>query len=440
MKRHLVSIVRYEKPYESVKTAVDLSKGLEYLPKRGRVFIKPNIVFWTKKVAFPKWGVITTSRIVEDMVAILKGHGIEDITIGEGTVTHFPNDTETPNHAFETLGYNKLKLKYGVRVINVFERTFRKIDLGDGISLKFNEDFLESDFVVNLPVLKTHAQSVVSLGIKNLKGVIDINSRKKCHSPDAKRDLHFMISLLPSRIPPVFTLIDGIYTNERGPSFDGKIRRSNLLVASSDLISADKVGAALLGYSPTEVPHITHICRRHQRPLDLGDVEVVGENLEKLSRFHQYYFPYNKEGTLPLPMERMGIKGLSYRKYDSTLCTYCSGLNGVILYAISRAWKGEPWDEVEVLTGKAMTPSPGKKKTILLGKCMYLKNRNHPHIQEMIPVKGCPPEIPGVIRALHKAGIQVDPLILENLESAPGLFMARYQNRAEFDESLFQVD
>ena len=39
---------------------------------------------------------------------------------------------------------------------------------------------LESDFLVNIPVLKTHVQTVVSLGIKNIKGLIDIESRKKC--------------------------------------------------------------------------------------------------------------------------------------------------------------------------------------------------------------------------------------------------------------------
>jgi hypothetical protein len=31
----------------------------------------------------------------------------------------------------------------------------------------------------------------------------------------------------------------------------------------------------------------------------------------------------------------------------------------------------EAWDDVEVLTGKKMQPTPGKKKTILLGQCMY---------------------------------------------------------------------
>ena len=64
-------------------------------------------------------------------------------------------------------------------------------------------------------------------------------------------------------------------------------------------------------------------------------------------------------------MEKMGIKGLSYPKYDLSICTYCSGMTGLILSAIVMTWRGEPWDDVEVLTGKVMKPTRGKKKTVL---------------------------------------------------------------------------
>ncbi len=439
MTKSIVAIVKYEKPGESVRKIVELSNGLVHLPSNARVFIKPNIVFWTRAVPFPKWGVITTSRVVEDMVVMLKERGINDITIGEGMVTLTPKDSETPAHAFEALGYNVLKKRYGVKSINVFERPFKKVDLGDGITLNFNTDILNSDFVVDLPVMKTHAQTVVSLGIKNLKGTIDISSRKKCHNPDPETDLNYMVARLADKLPPIFTLIDGIYTCERGPSFDGRIRRSNLLVASSDIFSADLVGAKVLGYEATDVPHLIHAARNRGRPTDLSDVEVVGERIEDVASHHKYGFPYNKDGTLPIPMEKMGIKGLSYRKYDLTMCTYCSGVNGLVLTAVAQAWKGKPWDDVEILTGKAMKPTPNKKKTILLGKCMYQANKDNPDIKEMIAVKGCPPSPKSIVKALHKAGIEVNPALFENIEQLPGFFMSRYQGKPEFDESFFKI-
>ena len=82
MPRPTVAVVRYETPLKSVRKAVELSDGLSNVSAGTRVFIKPNIVFWTRATVFPKWGVITTSRVVEDMVCLLKELGIDDITIG----------------------------------------------------------------------------------------------------------------------------------------------------------------------------------------------------------------------------------------------------------------------------------------------------------------------------------------------------------------------
>lgn len=439
MKKHLVAIVRYEKPLESVRRAVGLCQGLAHLPVGGKVFIKPNIVFWTRNTPFPKWGVVTTSRVVEDMVILLKEGGVGDITLIEGITTFDPKDRETPAHAFESLGYNILKKRYGIKTVNVFERPFRKIDLGAGVVLNFNEDVLEADFVVNLPVLKTHAQTVVSLGIKNLKGLVDVPSRKKCHNPDPEKNLNYWVARLANQLPPSFTLLDGIFTAERGPFFEGRLRRSNLLIASPDIFSVDKVGAKVLGYEPTQVPHLVYASQDFGRPLDFSDVEVKGEPIESVASLHEYAFPYTADGTLPKPLEKLGIRGLTYRQYDDTICTYCSGFTTIMLMAIAHAWRGNPWDEVEILTGKRMRPTPGKKRTILLGRCMVEANQDSEHIQEMIAVKGCPPDLREALHALQRAGIDASPTFFETMDMAAGFFMKRFEGKPEFDESFHRI-
>ena len=438
--KHKVAIVKYEEPLESSRKALTLSNGFQNLRKNLKVFIKPNIVFWTKTVPFPKFGVITTSRILEDMVILLKEFGIDDITIGEGTVIYNPKDFDTPRHAFKTLGYEALKKKYGIKYINVFETKFTKVDLGDDVFLNVNTDYLESDFLVNIPVMKTHAQTMVSLGIKNVKGLIDVNSRKKCHSADTQKDLHFMVAKLAKTIPESFTIIDGIFTNERGPAFDGKVRRSNLLVASHDVLSADKTAAMILGYQPSTIPHLVHVAEELKRPMDLSDVLMVGEPIDTVEMHLEYDFPYNSENSLPLPMEKMGIQGFSYPKYDLTMCTYCSLLTGAILSSVVGAWKGTAWDEVEVLTGKTMKPDPNKKHSILIGKCLYERNKDHSSDDKIIFIKSCPPSSKEITKAFHESGIAIDPRALENVESIPGLFMKRYEGKPEFDETFFQVN
>jgi uncharacterized protein (DUF362 family) len=436
-----VAITRYEKPVESVRKVVELCSGMDHLPRFANVFIKPNIAFWSRSVQIPQWGVVTTSRVVEDMVVLLKEKGIERITIGEGMVIMDTKDTGLPAHAFRALGYETLKQRYGVNIVNLWDRPFQKTDIGDGLFLNYSTDILNSDFVVNLPVLKTHNQTVVSLGIKNLKGTIDLASRKKCHSMDPAVDLNVMIARLAAPLPPMLTLIDGIFTNERGPGFDGKIRRSDLLIASSDVLAADMVGASVLGHSPCDVPHLVHAAARTGVPADLSTISIQGESLDAVASRHEYDFHYTDtpKNSLPMPLAGMGIQGISYRKYDLSMCTYCAGINGLVLSAIRHAWKGRPWGDVEILTGKSMKPTPGMKKTILLGKCIYKANKDHPDIHEMIPVKGCPPNLADIVKALHRAGIDVDPGFFVSIDQLPGFFMSRYAGRPEYDESLFKI-
>jgi uncharacterized protein (DUF362 family) len=440
--KHKVAVGRYETPLESVRSIVDACDGLSKMPNNPHVYIKPNIVFWTRAVEFPKWGVITTSRTIEDMVCILKEHGVNNITIGEGTVVSNPKDRETAQHAFQSLGYETLKKRYGVNYINVFDRPFEEVDLGDDYKLNFNKDILESDFIVDIPVLKSHNQTVVSLGIKNLKGCIDIISRRRCHNANPNKDLNAWVSRLADKMPPIFTLLDGIYTNERGPAIDGRIRRSNILAGSSDILSADLVGAKLLGHEPSNVPHLVNAAAHRSRPLDFSDIEIVGEPIESLASFHDYDFKYHEDDNccLPLPLAKQGMKGIFYRKFDLSMCTYCSGINGVVLSAIRYAWKGKPWDKIEVLTGKSMKPTPGMNKTILLGKCMCKANKDNPDINELIAINGCPPNPDEVVKALHQAGIDVDPGLFQNLDQMPAFFMGKYVDKPEFDSKFFTVE
>ncbi|MFW9894370.1 MAG: DUF362 domain-containing protein [Candidatus Thorarchaeota archaeon] len=441
MVSYRVAINRYRKKTKSLQKTIELSNTFGNLSGNERVFVKPNIVYWSRTPDYPKYGVVTTSRIVEDTIILLNDIGIKDITIGEGIVTTKPKDFELAHHAFESLGYNRFKQKYGINVVNVFERPFEKIDLGDDIVLNFNSDALNSDAIISLPVLKTHSEAKVSLSLKNLKGLIDIPSRKTCHTPDTERDLNYYLARLSKKLPPVTAIIDGIFLNERGPGYDGQMQRSNLLITSSDMFSADKVGSYILGYDPSDVLYLAQFAKENKRPIDLSDVEVVGKSIESVQGHYEYEFPYTEDGTNPIAFVKQGLKGISYRQYDNTTCTYCSMITSLVPIAITYAWDinhGEPWDDIEVVVGKRMNPSPGKRKTILLGQCMVNKHRNNPDINEMIPIKGCPVKPENITKAFHQVGIKIPPDFFENLDNIPQFFGLPYKNRFnEFQDSFF---
>ncbi len=440
MSNYKVAITQYKEKIKSVEEVLNLSQAFSNLKGGEKVYLKPNIVYWAKDPSFSKYGVVTTSRIVEDVIIYLNNIGVKDITIGEGIVSSKPNDFKTTHNAYEYLGYNRFKKRYSTKSLNIFENPFEKVDLGDDIELSFNSDALQSDLIVSLPVLKTHSQTKVSLAIKNLKGLIDVNSRKKCHSSDTIKDLEVYLSRLTDKLPPCTTVIDGIYTNERGPGPDGTARRSNILISSSDIFSADKVGSKILGYDPLKVPYLKYYAENHNRTIDLSDVELIGIPMEDVQMSLEYKFPYTDDGLMPLAYRKQGINGLDFRQYDNSLCTYCTSLVNSVVTAIPLAWNGDDFDDVEFILGKRMNPTPGKKKTVLLGQCMVNKHRNNPDINQAIPIKGCPAKIENIKRALLEAGIDVDPDFFDNVDNIYVLTARAYRHYYKYFSENFYND
>ena len=151
-----VAIHRFKRDNEIIKKAVEKANAFEHLPKNAKVIIKPNIVVWLNG-PFPKWGVVTTSAIMEETVILLKEYGINDISIAEGSLQINPEEKHIGQKSFEGLGYQKLQQRYGVKLLDVWERPFEKVEIADGLNLKVNTDLMASDFLkIRLYPSKSH--------------------------------------------------------------------------------------------------------------------------------------------------------------------------------------------------------------------------------------------------------------------------------------------
>ncbi|MBC8440561.1 MAG: DUF362 domain-containing protein, partial [Deltaproteobacteria bacterium] len=71
----------YTTPYESLKRAIDLAGGIKEISGNSKVFIKPNFVVWFDGIPFPKYGVLTTARMIEDLVILLNDHGVTGLIL-----------------------------------------------------------------------------------------------------------------------------------------------------------------------------------------------------------------------------------------------------------------------------------------------------------------------------------------------------------------------
>jgi uncharacterized protein (DUF362 family) len=430
--RPVVALKRYERSPDSLRELIGLCDGFDRLKSDHRVFIKPNLVALDDRYPMSLYGVFSTTRLVHDMVLVLKEFGVNDITIGEGSARG--KDFGVPTMGiFRILGYPLLEERYGVKLVDLFEGPFEEMSFED-FTIEVSRPILETDFLINMPVLKTHNQARLSLGFKNLKGSLSLKSRKFCHGRSGSLDHH--LSLFVEKIRPALTVLDGIYGLEKGPFYLGKAVFMNALAASRDPLAADVAGSALAGIDPGSVPHIKEYAGRHALSLNLNDFEFRGTPIRELQHPLKWDSTWREDDTGPRAWDRLGIFGISMPKYDETVCTGCSGLYGTILTLVMASYTGVPSSEIEILTGKTMKPSGRAGKTMLVGNCMIKENRKDPSIKEAVFVKGCPPSLRSVFDALARCGIQAREDIYAGFRQT---LFDRYKGKEGFDESFFYL-
>ncbi|AFM40112.1 hypothetical protein Desaci_1073 [Desulfosporosinus acidiphilus SJ4] len=433
MDKPSVSIVKVNDVYESLQESLKLCDGLAGLNTNDQILIKPNIVSWDFDLPFPPFGVVTTSIVIEALVRILAEHGFKKLTIGEGALPVFNPKGEA---VYEALGYNKLVQRYGVKLADFNQEAFIAVDYGEGLTLDIAKQALEADKIINVPVLKTHNQAKVSLGIKNLKGCLNKRSKQLCHGV-GNGELSLMFPHIIEKLPVALTIIDGLYTLEKGPGPTGRSFRKNLLISSRDPFACDLVGAAILGYPLDDVEHLSIYAERHGYSRDLADYEIKGETIEDHKEYVEYDWEWSEEDTGPSGFAKRGITGLAIRKYDSSLCTGCSVQYNPMLILLASAYKGQPFPNVEVVSGKKRLASPGFEHSVLFGKCACHLNKDNQDINKAISLWGCPPDLKKFVDTLAKEGIECD---YKEYIRFRHYLMDRYKKDANFKLSDWSVE
>ena len=374
-----VAITKYDGSLNSIKNGIERINGLQGLKPSDNILIKPNIVWGaggSKKI--PKFGFITTSRIVEGIVAHLKEMGFDRISIGEGAIANDEVGSDTMR-GFAWSGIKRATQKYSIKLVDFNKEPYVKVELGQS-KVDIAKAVLETDFLIDVPVLKTHAMTKVSLGMKNLKGCLSMKSKKKFHL----LDLHEMIALLNTKIVPDLTVIDGIYAMEQGPTALGRAYRTDLIITSRDVLSCDVVGAMILGVDPASVCYLRRFAEIRERPLDTATIEVLGEKLEDVKRPLQWKVDYEDF------FNQAGIEGVTMPWPGDGFCTNCVVCAEFLIASFCKDNAGAKIDRVEYCFGGGSKAKEISGKVILFGDCAI---RNNESVTGAVKVKGCPPKI-----------------------------------------------
>ncbi len=266
-----VAIVKGERGHDPVFKALDLIDYKTAFSGVSRVLIKVNFIVektW-------ETGATTDPIVVE---AIIKK--LQDLPV---TVNVVESDATMTNadKAYKATGMKEMCDRNSVGFINlrhVKERV--KITIPDGLTLQSITvpRIVTESAIISAAKLKTHSSTKVTLGMKNLFGLLPDKFKAKYHAKGISK----VVVDINTVIKPALTVIDGFVGMEGNGPADGTPVPMNVIIAGKNVVATDAVACGVMGIDPHSVLHIRTALEK-----GLGSIEgteILGEKMENVSR------------------------------------------------------------------------------------------------------------------------------------------------------------
>jgi uncharacterized protein (DUF362 family) len=244
---------------------------------RGRsVLLKPNLVRPNPEV---NPAICTDPRVVLAVCEVLADLGAARITVGEN-----PGYGFSGRAAFRAARLGRALKRLGVELcfFDEEERVCTANPRGLLLQRVYKaRALLEHDLLLNLPKMKTHMHTLVSLGMKNLQGILLDPQRRLFHRNDIEQKI---VDTYLSSVPWL-TLVDALWPMQGQAPFSGEpIPGFNVLVAGENTVAVDTVCAALMGIEASEVTTLRIARWQGLQGAELAEIPLRGAPLEPLVR------------------------------------------------------------------------------------------------------------------------------------------------------------
>ena len=249
----------------TVRRSVELIGGLN-LGDAQEVILKPNIC----NSRNPHGMVNTDLRVIQAVINLIHEQG-RSVTVVESD--SISDDAET---RAEKSGLLDLLDELDVPFLNLTHDSYMEHSVA-GTRLRLPRTVLDAEYFINMPKLKTCAVTQVTLGVKNLFGVLQRSQKATLHSR-----LDEVLVFLASRMRCDLLVVDGLTCMEGDGPVRGRPVELGVIVAGRNIVSVDGVCCRLMGLNPCDVPHIHGAAGLGVGSYD--DVEVVGDDWRGLVR------------------------------------------------------------------------------------------------------------------------------------------------------------
>ena len=260
-----LAVAEGDNPYQITVKAVEAIGGMSrFVAKGGVVLIKPNIG-WDRA---PEYAADTNPEVVAALIDLCKQAGAKRVNI-------FDAACNEPRRCYANSGIQRAAREHGANIFfpsdwNIVKAKFRYKSAMENWPIY--REALECDTFINVPILKHHGLTRLTLSMKNLMGVCSGN-RGLIHSDIGKKLVD-----LTDFINPDLTVIDAVRVLTRHGPQGGSLEdvlTLNTVIAGTDPTLCDSYACTLMREDPLSISYIQEAVRRGFGTADLSKAKIT---------------------------------------------------------------------------------------------------------------------------------------------------------------------
>jgi uncharacterized protein (DUF362 family) len=259
----LVVKVEGDSPYAITKKAIETLGGMgKFISRQDIVMVKPNIG-WNRTV---EQAANNNPEIIKAIIEMVLNAGAKKVMVMDHSC-HKPEDT------YKRSGIEQAAKEAGAEVRYADDNRLVVHDF-KGSQIKrwpVYKDFLEVDKFINVPILKHHGSAGLTIGMKNLFGILG-GERGKLH-----RNMGMSIADLGHGFKTHLTIVDAYRVLKRNGPTGGRtsdVELKKTVLASTNILEADVAAAKMFGIEPMNIGFIQAAAEKNMGQTDFNKITL----------------------------------------------------------------------------------------------------------------------------------------------------------------------
>ena len=264
--------VKNGEPDAMFKKAMSLMGGMEQFVKKGQtVVVKPNIGFPRK----PEVGATTNPLLVKTIIDSCYHAGAKKVYVFDNVV--MPTSGNSRN-CYKISGIEDAARAARGIIIPVDDFNYKEVTIPGAKTLKtadVHHLILDSDVFINVPVLKHHGSTHLSIAMKNMMGIV--KNRMKYHLTG----LDQCIADFCLYKKPDLNIVDAyrvLMSDGPGGPHDEKelnVELKKTLLMSRDIVAVDAAATRIFGKNPEDIGYIKIGHQQKTGNMNLSELKIV---------------------------------------------------------------------------------------------------------------------------------------------------------------------